>query len=175
MTTQADYTADEWVLLLQAPALASLFIIQATPYQPNLVARQFITSLTAIIETAQHWPDTDLIQAVVAAICTGQAPPSPTIRPSSLRVARQQMLRVCRELTALLAQRAPETEAEAFARWLVAIAQQVALVSAAPGLAGDRAGAHLVPVRHALDRLAVTLDLPTRANLPIDLSIHSSH
>lgn len=163
MTTQADYTADEWSLILQSPALAGLCIIQAAPYHPADVARQLGTTLTAITTTAQDWPDTELIQVVVAAILTGQAPRPSRAQPLTLDAARQWVLEGCRQLSTLLAQRAPAAEAEAFARWLLAIGQCVALVPLTAGQPDYRATLAHAPMRLTLEKLAAALDVPVGA------------
>lgn len=162
MTTQADYTPEEWDLILQAPALVSLWMIQATHYQPTTVARQLGAALAAISEAVPPEPDTELIQTVVVALRAGQAPPWPTVRPHSLEAARAWTVTGCQQLTALLAQRAPAAEAEAFARWLLGIAQQVGLVSERAGQPdhGADAGPDLQPLGQAFAILAAALDLP---------------
>ncbi|NTU81111.1 MAG: hypothetical protein HGA45_17305 [Chloroflexales bacterium] len=161
MTTQTDYTADEWDLIVQAPTLASLFVILAQQYRPTAVARKMFAALAAIIETAQNGSSTELIQAVAVAIRAGQAPWWPTASPSDLVAVHAWALERCHQVALLLAQTTPETETAAFTRWLIAIGERAALVPDLPGLPDQVPAAEaLPPVRRALDTLAAVLTLP---------------
>lgn len=161
MTTQADYRADEWDQIVQAPTLASLVVILAQQYRPTAVARKMFATLAAIFETAQHGSSTELIQAVAGAIREGNAPWWPTAAPSDLSSAQDWALERCRQIALVLAQTTPEAEAAAFARWLIAIGERAALVPDLPGPAGACQPPEIVPlVRRALDTLNAVLALP---------------
>lgn len=164
MTTQPDYTAKEWNLLLQAPILASLIIIQADQYRLTTVARKTFAALAAIMETAQRETGTELIDAVAAAVREGQAPWWPDAYPSEPDAALRWALLRCRQVAALLAQKVPEAEAEAFARWLLSIGQRVAQVAAPPGPLDPQGGEHT-----ALRRLAAALDLPVSESVGLSV------
>jgi hypothetical protein len=160
MTTQADYTTDEWILMVQAPALASLFIIQEDTYQRIPVARQLIAAIAAISMVAPRGPHTELIQAVAAAVQAGQVPPLPATPPDDLKAARRWVLDQCRHVAAVLVQKAPEAEAVAFTGWLIGIAQRVTLASDTPELRGARAAEAQMRSGLALEMLSAALTLP---------------
>ncbi|MEI7771219.1 MAG: hypothetical protein WCI67_14595 [Chloroflexales bacterium] len=170
MTTQADYTAGEWDLILQAPALASLFIIQSGSYNRIAVARKLFAALAVITETAPHGPDTELIQAVSAAMRAGQAPRQPIAHPHDLAAARHWVLEHCRALAALLAQKVPEAEAEAFTRWLIRIGQRVALADDLIGQPMSRVAEAQMRTSLALEMLTAALTIPfgVRAGISVD-------
>lgn len=173
MTTQSDYTLDEWHLILQAPALASLFIIQADRYNPIVVIRKTFAALTAITETAQQDPESELIQAVISAVLGGQAPEQSNVYHRDLSSASHWALEGCRQVTAMLAQKAPEAEANAFSRWLIGIGRRVAQVSD-PSISNDRRVTGIsIRTHRALEMLAVALDMPLRsvADPSVDLSV----
>jgi hypothetical protein len=172
MTIQTDCTAKEWNLILQAPTLAGLVIIQADQYSLPIVTRKTFATLGAIMATAQQQAGTELIQAVATAMRAGQAPWWPAEYPRDLAEARQWALGRCRQVAVLLAQKAPEAEAEAFMRWLIAIGQHVALIADAPGPQDPQGAEGYARVHLALEMLALALDLPLSvvAGPPLDLS-----
>ncbi|MEI8165125.1 MAG: hypothetical protein WCG26_02065 [Chloroflexales bacterium] len=172
MTIQTDCTAKEWDLILQAPTLAGLVIIQADHYSLLTITRKTFATLGAIMATAQQQAGTELIQAVATAMRTGQAPWWPTEYPRDMVEAHQWALGRCRQITALLAQKAPEAEAEAFMRWLIAIGQHVALIADAPGPHDPQGTEGDARTRLALELLATALNLPLSllAGPPLDLS-----
>lgn len=162
MTTQADYSADEWNLLLQAPAVAALFVIQAEPYQPRLAIQKLFAALEAITACVPPSSDSELIERVVAAARAGQAPRWPSTYPRNMYIARFWAFDACRQVASLLAQKAPQGEASAFSRWLLGVSLRVALTADSAG----EPGAYIAlagPARRALEQLAVALDLPPGA------------
>jgi hypothetical protein len=160
MTTQVDYTADEWTLMVQAPALASLFIIQADSYHRIAVARKLMVAIAAISATAPHGPHTELIQAVVAAVQAGRVPRQPIAHPRDLAEARHWTLAQCRQIAALLAQKVPEAEAEAFTGWLISIGRRVMRGTDGIALWDVRAAEAQMRSNLALEMLSAALTLP---------------
>lgn len=128
MSTRADFTADEWNTLFQAPAFAVIYIVQAGPYDPVVAYKQMMNGLLAIIETTTPGADTELVTAIQAAVLSGQRPHYPDVLPVDLAESRVQTLESCRKAVQLLAQRVPEHEADAFVAWLIAIGAAVAAV-----------------------------------------------
>lgn len=159
MTIQTDCTAKEWDLILQAPTLAGLVIIQADHYSLLTITRKTFATLGAIMATAQQQAGTELIQAVATAMRTGQAPWWPTEYPRDMVEAHQWALGRCRQITALLAQKAPEAEAEAYARWLISIGKQVALVHDNHPRQGYSSETHNERQHLALEVLAAAFDM----------------
>ncbi len=154
MTTQADYCRDEWDLILGAPGLLALILLQ-----PEQGCEEVIHKKMASILKMVHDPDeTDgsaLVQAVKQAARAGQSPLWPTQCPRSLTDIRGWAFYSCRRLAALLAQKAPEAEAEAYMQWIMNIAQAV-VSGSKDGIVLD-AGQNGIAV---LDDLAIALDTP---------------
>ncbi len=167
MTTQADYTVDEWNLLVQAPALATLFIIQAAPYHRIAVAHKLLAMIAAIGETAPHGPHTELIQAVVAAIQAGQQPRQPSAHPRDLAEARRWVLAQCRQVAALLGQKAPQAEAAAFTGWLIRIGRRVMAGTNGIDLGDVRGVAAQMQSGLALEMLSAALTSPFSVGTPV--------
>lgn len=160
MTTQTNYTVDEWNLLVQAPALATLFIIQAVPYNRIAVAHKLLATIAVISETAPHGPHTELIHAVVAAIQAGRMPRQPSAYPRDLAEARRWVLAQCRQVGALLEQKAPEAEAKAFTGWLIRIGRRVTVGTNAIDLGDVRMVAAQMQSGLALEMLSSALTFP---------------
>jgi hypothetical protein len=126
MTCQSDFTADEWELILQAPAFTVLYVIQSENCNRDQAYQKMLAGISAIITPMTSAAGSDLVEAVRSAIETGQAPSYPKILPRDLIEARQLTTERCRQVVDLLAQRTPDHEATAFLAWLIAIGQVVA-------------------------------------------------
>jgi hypothetical protein len=160
MTTQADYTADEWNLLVQAPALATLFVIQAASYNRIAIIHKLLAMIAVIGETAPHGPHTELILAVVAAIQAGQVPRQPAVHPHDLVEARRWVLAQCRQVAILLRQKAPQVEAAAFTGWLIRIGWRVTVGTSGIDLGDVREVATQMQSALALEMLSAALTSP---------------
>jgi hypothetical protein len=126
MTCQSDFTADEWELILQAPAFTVLYVIQSENCSRGQAYQKMLAGISAIITPMTSAAGSDLVEAVRSAIEAGQAPSYPKILPHDLAEARQLTTERCRQVVDLLAQRTPDHEATAFLAWLIAIGQVVA-------------------------------------------------
>lgn len=157
MTSAADFTADEWNLILQAPAFAALYIVQSDIYSRPVALQKMMAGIRAIVETASPGARSELVRAVREAIRTGQRPRYPDIFPTNLVEARQLSLEGCRQAALLLSQRAPAGEAAEYARWLVAIGHIVAAVPDDPLPPGHSVEQAAERARAALQTLASTL------------------
>lgn len=158
MSSQADFTPEEWNILFQAPVFAALYILQSGHYSSVAACGKMMAALLAITETAKPGAETELVKAIRAAIHSGQCPSRFARVPASLSEARWVTLDGCRQAARLLAQRAPDSEASAYIAWLVAIGEAVAAapdLSVLDGQSRRRANADLA--RAALERLAEVL------------------
>jgi hypothetical protein len=153
-----NYTEEEWNTILRAPALAAIFIIQADVYSPSVAYLKTFAAFTAILETAQQGSSSELVTAVTEALLTGQIPADLTDFPDNLADARRIVLEGCRQAAALLAQRAPHGEADAYNRWLMMIGQHVARVSDYYWLPGQRFRQPDEKAHTALEALAAALE-----------------
>lgn len=160
MTTQTDYHRDEWDLILGAPGLVALVIIESEQWSQAVAYQKLRAVMPAIHETAIRGADGALIQAVLDAIHAGQSPLWTTECPHDLGDIRLWALDKCRQLAAILAQKAPEAEADAYVQWLIGIGQRVALAPDARLFAQDE------PPHGALDTLAAALGAPLISAIP---------
>ena len=98
-----------------------------------------------------------LIAAVVADFKTGNRPATPAERPQDLAQVKAQALGACRDVTALLARKAPD-EAEGFKRWLLGTAQRTAEAAKEGGVFGI-GGVSVSDKKAALGEVAGALGL----------------
>lgn len=124
---QASYRRDEWDLILGAPGLIALVMIETEQWSQTIAYWKLRALMSAIEEATDIGPEGGLIQAVCDAVRAGQSPLWPTECPRDLTNICAWALSACRQLAAILAQKAPESEAEAYTHWLMGIAQRMTL------------------------------------------------
>jgi hypothetical protein len=111
MSTKADYSAEEWGLVLKAPLMAGLAVIAASPSGPLGLLREMFAVGKLVAETkaqaeGQGGLSNELLHAAVA------------------------------DLAALVDRKASREEAEGVKRWLVTIAQRTAEAAKEGGFLG---------------------------------------
>jgi len=134
MSTKADYTKEEWDLIVKSPVMASMAVIAASPSGPIGVVKEMFAVGKGLWAESEGTTN-PLIAALVADLKAGARPAMPTERPQDLAQAKAQALGACREVAALLGRKAPG-EAEGFKRWLLRSAQGVAEAAKEGGVFG---------------------------------------
>ena len=157
MSTKADYSKDEWESLLKAPMMAAMAVVAASPSGPIGVVKEMFAVGKGLLEGAEGTTN-PLIAAVVADFKAGNRPATPAERPHDLDQVKAQALGACRDLTALLARKAPG-EAEGFKRWLLGTAQRTAEAAKEGGVFGIGGVSVSDAEKAALGEVAVALGL----------------
>lgn len=157
MTTQADFTPDEWNIILRAPAFAALYVVQSDHYSRSVAFQKMMAGIRAILETATPDTSSKLIRAIRASLHAGQRPRYPESFPSDPAATRRLSLAACRQAAVLLTQKVPPSEASAYALWLLAIGEAVAAVPDEPLPGGRNVGLATEHARAALEDLAILL------------------
>ena len=134
MSTKADYTKEEWDLIVKSPVMAAMAVIAASPSGPIGVLKEMFAVGKGLWAGAEGTTN-PLIGALVADLKAGARPAMPTERPQDLAHAKAQAIAACREVAALLDRKAP-AEAEGFKRWLLGSAQGVAEAAKEGGVFG---------------------------------------
>jgi hypothetical protein len=154
MTTTADYTVEEWELLIRGPFMAAMAVIAAADYTAEAgelrIRGPFMAAMAVIAaspsgpigvikelsavgkllqETNQSSETKALINALVSDVKAGARPSGTTEQGQRPEEVKDLALRTCQEVAALLARKAPAPEAEGFKRWLLTAAQQAAEAS----------------------------------------------
>jgi len=139
MAKKADFTSEEWQLILSMPQVASLYLALASPSNPLGLAQEMIASTKGIVEALKSSSGNELIDAVAADFREKaekrervEPPLEPSRDPNEIKA---QCLQTCRELAALLAQKAP-ADAEGYKRWVYQAAQNSANAAREGGFFG---------------------------------------
>ena len=126
MTTRADYTDDEWKLLMSSPTLVGMGVSLAD-FGLVSFAKEFTALIRAVIGAKEKYPNNQLVQALVAEFekkDTGAEPPAPDEKKS-----QDDMLGDIRKVAALVDSKAGADEARGFKVFLVDLSETVANAS----------------------------------------------
>jgi len=140
MTTKADYTAEEWSVIMQSPMAAAMVVIFASPSNPVGLAQEMFAVSKMLAENVGKPSGVGLIDAVAEQIKDAEGrkaaqPPSPAAG-SDLTALKGRALGTLRQLNDLLSAKAPADEATSFRQWLLATAQRVAGAAKEGGFLG---------------------------------------
>ena len=121
MAKKADFTSEEWQQILSLPQVASLYLSLASPSNPLGLAQEMIASTKGVVETLKASSGNELIDAVAADIrekAEKRERMEPPLKPGNdLNEMKAQCLRACRDVAALLSQKAP-ADAQAYKQWV---------------------------------------------------------
>jgi len=134
VSTKADYTKEEWDLIVKSPVMAALAVIAASP-SGSIGALKEMFAMGKGLWAGAEGTTNPLIGALIGDLKAGARPAMPTERPQDLAQAKAQAVAACREVAALLGRKAP-SEAEGFNRWLLGSAQRVAQAAKEGGFFG---------------------------------------
>lgn len=137
MTTQADYTTEEWRAIFLAPAMVGLVVILTGQSGPFQMAQEMFAVSKAIADAEKESASNELISALVAAtksVKPKEMQPAPKF--DTIEEARAYALDQVRQVAALVDQKAPVQEAQEFKQWLASIGQKVAEAAKEGGFLG---------------------------------------
>ena len=139
MAKKADFTSDEWQQILSLPQVASLYLALASPSNPVGLAQEMIASTKGIVEALKSSSGNELIDAVAADMrekAEKREKLEPPLKPSNdLNEMKSQYLQACRDVAALLSQKAP-ADAEQYKQWVYQSAQNSANAAKEGGVFG---------------------------------------
>ncbi len=132
MADKTTFTAEEWVTLLKAPAMAGLAIVAADPSGPFGAIKESFATGKALAEVKMQGGANVLIDALVQEMATPEgreaAKPTELMGLGDLEQALAHAIGVCQEAAKIVDAKAPD-EAAAFKQWLFSISQRVAEAS----------------------------------------------
>ena len=162
MAKKADFTSEEWQQLLSLPQVASLYLALASPSNPVGLVQEMVASTKGILEVLKSSSGNGLIDAVAADFrekAEKRERMEPPLKPSNdLNEMKAQCLRICRDVAALLSQKAP-ADAQAFKQWAYQAAQNSANAAKEGGVFGIGGERVSEAESVALKELATALDL----------------
>ena len=153
MTTKADFNAEEWSAVVEAPLLAAL---QVTAAERGGTIRESLAVARAYAEARQHQGQAELLDAIVA------SPPS--LDPARVREGGRDVAAVARprlaEAVRVLGAKATEDERRAYAEFVLTVAEAAANANREGGFAGIGAKPVSANEQAALDEIRAALDAP---------------
>jgi hypothetical protein len=118
MTTKADFTPQEWELVLEGPPSAGMMVITA---QRGGMLRESVSMAKAYAEARQHHGQSELLDEIVAA-----KPKLDHTRYGSLDELREHSLEHLRDAVALLEAKVTAQELDEYKRFILNLADKVA-------------------------------------------------
>ena len=168
MAKKADFTLEEWQEILSLPQVAALYLALASPSGPLGLAQEMIASTKGIVEALKSSSGNELIDAVAADMREKAEkrerlePPLQTSNdPNELK---SQCLQACRNVAALLSQKAP-ADAQAYKQWVYQAAQNSAAAAKEGGVFGIGGERISEAETVALKELATALELSTMSGM----------
>lgn len=136
MTTKADYTPEEWQLLLDMPRLVGTAVMVADPSGAIGMRQESVALAKGLANGKLYYPQNELIQALSAEI--DAQPPIDSHQPAEQIKATA--TEKCGQVADLL-EKAPEREREEYKLWCLEVGEEVAnaaIEGGFLGLGGDR-------------------------------------
>jgi hypothetical protein len=149
MTKKADFNAEEWSLLLEAPPIAGMIVAVA---ERGGMIRESMSMGRAYAEARQRQDGSELLEEIVSA-----QPGLDPQRFQSVEQLRSSGLQRIREATELLESKAANEEAEDYKRFIVALADTVAHAKKEGGVLGIGGKQVSEQERAAIEEIASTL------------------
>jgi hypothetical protein len=118
MTTKADFTPQEWELVLEGPPSAGMIVITA---QRGGMLRETVSMAKAYAEARQHHGQSELLDEIVAA-----KPKLDHTRYGSLEELKEHSLQHLRDAVALLEAKVTPQELDEYKRFILNLADKVA-------------------------------------------------
>ena len=118
MTGKADFTQQEWELVLEGPPSAGMIVVTA---QRGGTIRETLAIAKAYVEARQQHGESELLDEIVAA-----KPEIDHTRYHSVAELKQHGLQHLRDAVELLERKATPDEVEGYRRFVLALADKVA-------------------------------------------------
>ena len=139
MAKKADFTSEEWQLILSMPQVAALYLALASPSGPLGLAQEMIASTRGLVEALKSSSGSELVDAVAADVrekAENRERMEPPLEPGrDSNEIKAKCLQACRDVAALLSQKAP-ADAEAYKQWVYQAAQNSANAAREGGFFG---------------------------------------
>jgi hypothetical protein len=143
MTGKADFTPEEWELVLQGPSTAGMIVVTA---QRGGSIRETYAIAKAYVEARQQHGESELLDEIV-----GAKPDIDHTRFHSYDELKQHGLQHLRDAVALLEGKATPDEVEGYRRFVLALADKVAKAHREGGVSVSDAE------RAAIDEISASL------------------
>jgi hypothetical protein len=159
MTAKDTFTDEEWTRLMRAPFVAGMAISLADPGGPIEAFKETSATLKAVL-AARQGGESELVQAVAQdteAHARERKNPLAGFKPTSAANAGVEILGELKAAHGIVAEKATPEEADAFATWLLAVAQAAADAAKEGGFMGFHAERVSEGEQRMLDSIRETL------------------
>ncbi|HKH18798.1 MAG TPA: hypothetical protein VKA57_14820 [Solirubrobacteraceae bacterium] len=142
MTSQADFTEEEWTRLSRAPFVAGMAISLADPGGPIEAIKETAATLKTVLGAAETAGRGELVDAIardVAVKARQRKSPLAGFKPEKGATAGVEILDELGEVNRIVSEKATPEDAAAFRDWLIDAAQEAADAAKEGGFMGFRA------------------------------------
>jgi hypothetical protein len=136
MTSRQDFAEEEWARLRRAPLIAGLAISIADPGGPIEVTKETMASLRAATAPPSQEELLVAVSQDLTKMAQAKQNPMGDFKVDKGVLAGQQVLDELRGVNEILEAKATPEEAEAFRRWLIAVAKAAADAAKEGGFLG---------------------------------------
>jgi hypothetical protein len=147
MTGKADFTPEEWELVLEGPPGAGMIVVMA---ERGGMIRESFSMAKAYTEARRQHGESELLDEVISA-----KPKVDRSRHGSFEELKEHTLQQLRDAVALLERKATPEEVEDYKRFVVTLAERVAAAHKEGGEPVSQAE------RAAIDEIAAALGTPS--------------
>ena len=141
MTTKADFTQEQWQLILDVPIMVGMGVMIAGKSGLGTMKESFALT-KEMIDAVKGHADNELIQSVVNARLKDKEKSSAEVLTNNPYTGQGRegladaAAQKCEQLCALLAEKCSEQEAQEFKQWSMGIGEKVAMAASEGGFLG---------------------------------------
>ncbi|WOF16865.1 hypothetical protein F1737_09275 [Methanoplanus sp. FWC-SCC4] len=131
MTNKSDFTKDEWDDIITCAGMAGHSILLSTKDGIFETLKEKMAIISSFEKAASKYPDNELIKSAIGDSETAAGKEAGiSVIENNREAYIEDTLGLCSEVAEILKAKADEREAEEFKRWIVSIAEDVALAIA---------------------------------------------
>ena len=156
MTSQADFSEDEWRRVKRAPFIAGMAISLADPGGPIELVKETAATLKVARDPGGRGELVDAVAQGIEADTRERKSPIKDFKPKGA-LAGQEILEELAEVNRIVSAKASPEEADAYREWLGAAAQEAANAAKEGGFMGFHAERVSEGEQRMLDKLAEVL------------------
>ncbi len=140
MSTKADYTSEEWQLLIDIPTMVGAAVMAIGKSGLGSLKESFAMA-QGTLSAVEGYPDNELVQALVnGRLKEGTKSTLESLSHPYKGAGREEFKQIvvdkCGEATALLARKSTEAEAREYKAWAMSIGEKVAQAAKEGGFLG---------------------------------------
>lgn len=161
MTTNDDFTEQEWMRVRRAPMVAGMGISIADPGGPIELTKETLASLKAASAPPSNEELLTAVARDIASMAEQKQNPLDGFKVEHTSMAANQILDELRGVHEILTSKATPEETQAFGRWMVAVAQDAANAAKEGGFMGFHAERVSDGEQAMLDQVATAFGVTT--------------